>query len=587
MLSHSKLTLILHSPLSIVNCSLSIVFFLIYFSFSQKVSAQPTPYYTPPMKLPMAISGNFAELRGGHLHSGVDFRTEGKEGEPVYAVADGYIGRIVIRPDGYGKALYLWHTNNTMSVYAHLRTFTPEVTEWAKKQQYKRESFYLDTELEAGTFSVKQGDLIGYSGNSGRSFGPHLHFEIRDRNQWTLNFIQDGTYKIPDNTLPTAYQLVAYRFDTVQGMAMPKEDNTYSLIVAQKGMLRLGKDTINIPTPAYFGLNMRDQMDGSKNIYGVSRCEMRLNDSLIFSYNMDKFSFDETRYVNAMTDFNKSASKFVRLYVAPGNKLSIYRAVKNQGIISLNRNEVAKVNIILTDDAGNTSQLNFWTKGTDKLSSSKTQLLKGQNIANWNKSNTYEVAGGKFTLPSGALYEPSVFELQTLGPAYGSASPVFLVKQPATPPHRAVSVSIKASIPEDLRSKATIVCMDKKGQKDALNTTYQMPYFTANTRSWGYFFVELDTIAPQITPVNFVPGSRLGANQKRITFKVKDSLSGLKSYAGHIDGEWALFEYNVMNDQMTYEVDPTRVKTGTQHTVTFTATDGVGNKEVFLCELFF
>jgi hypothetical protein len=352
-------------------------------------------------------------------------------------------------------------------------------------------------------------------------------------------------------------------------------------------MLRLPKDTIGVSAPCYFGLNLRDRMDNSKSIYGVHRCEVRLNDSLIFAYSMHKFSFDETRYVNAMLDFGRSASKFLRLYVAPANKLSIYHDVKNQGVISLRKNEVAKVNITMRDDVGNTSQLNFWVKNTDKPAGKKLRLSKNQHLAHYNASNTFEENGFKAFLPAGALYESCIFEVQTLGTAYGSASPVYLVKQPLTPPHRAVSISLKANVSERLRSKAVVICMDKRGRKSALSTTYKAPYFTASARSWGYFFVELDMAAPKITPLNFKKNSRLAAAQTRISFRVKDNLSGLKNYAGYVDGAWALFDYDEKNDLMTYEIDSTRVATGKQHTLSFTATDGVGNEAVFSCSLFF
>jgi len=550
------------------------------------LSAQPAPYYNAPMRIPLSLSANFAEVRSNHLHSGVDFRTDGKEGEPVYAVAQGYIQRVVVRPDGYGKALYLRHPNGTYSVYAHLREFVPKVAKWAKNQQYRQQAFYLDAELDSLAFPVKQGELIGYSGNSGRSFGPHLHFEIRDRYQRPLNIIQNGTYKIADKTPPVAYQLVAYRFDTIRQAALPIEHSAYSIRAEKGGELRLTKDTISVPTPCYFGLNLRDQMDGSQSIYGVSRCELRLNDAPIFAYSMEKFSFDETRYANAMVDFSRTASKFIRLYVAPGNALSVYRDVKNQGVISLKKNEVGKVSITMTDDAGNTSRLSFWVKGADKTATKKLQLTKHRRLALYNRSNTLEVNGFKAVLPAGALYESSIVEVQTLGPAYGSVSPVFWVKQPLTPPHRAVSVSLKADVPENLRSKAAIVCMSKNGGKEALTTTCQPPYFTANTSSWGYFFVAIDTVAPQVTPVNFTPNARLSAHQTHITLKVKDNLK-LKSYAGYVDGAWALFDYDEKNDLMTYEIDSTRVKTDAQHLLVFIATDGVGNRTELSCRLFF
>jgi hypothetical protein len=557
--------------------------------FCHPAASQAIEFYAPPMKRAMALSASFGELRANHLHSGVDFRVGGVEGEPIYAVARGYVARIVIRKDGYGNALYVEHPNGTTSVYGHLQRFVLPIAEWAHEKQYEKQSFFLDVELNPLTFPLQQGDLIGFAGNSGNSFGPHLHFEIRDRKQQPINIMRRGIYKMPDKRPPTIRRLFVYSFDTIQGVALPKSRNVLTVKWANSTFALAAGDTVTVDGACFLGLDMFDKMNGSDRTFGVNSCALHLNDSLIFSYSLDAFAFDETRYCNAMMDFARKQrydEKIIRLYVAPGNRLSIYRQVKQQGVVALKSGKKAKVSIALTDDAGNTSTLVFWVKM--EANTGKRQPATGtQKIMLWNQNNTYEDGGFKVHVPTGALYESTAFELQPVKPQSGSVSPVFLVKQPATPPHYAVSIGVKANVPERLREKAVVVCMDKDGGRNALATRFQQPYFTASSRSWGAFFVEVDTIPPKIVPVNFTNGARLSDTQQRILLTVKDNLSKLASYAGYVDGAWALFEYDEKSNLMRYAIDSARVKVGAWHNVVFTATDVAGNKGTFTCNLFF
>jgi hypothetical protein len=272
--------------------------------------------------------------------------------------------------------------------------------------------------------------------------------------------------------------------------------------------------------------------------------------------------------------------------VAPGNRLSIYRQVKRQGVVALNPGEKAKIDVALTDDAGNTSTLAFWVKQAAKTG--KERAAEGaQRILLWSQSNAYEANGFKLHIPAGALYESTPLEVQSQKPSYGSASPVFWVKQPATPPHLAVRVGVKANVPQRLQEKAVVVCMDANGGKNALATSFHPPYFTANSRNWGHFFVEIDTIPPKIVPVNFADGNRLSSAQRSIALTVKDNLSSIKSYAGYVDDSWALFEYDEKSNLMRYTIDSVRVQTGRQHNIVFVATDVAGNSGTFTCDLFF
>jgi hypothetical protein len=552
-------------------------------------AASQAAAYAPPMKNVMSLSANFGEVRPNHLHSGVDFRVGGVEGEPVYAVAKGYVSRIVIRPDGYGNALYVAHPSGTTSVYGHLQRFAAPIAAWAYEKQHANRSFFLDAELGPLDFPLLQGDLIGFAGNSGSSSGPHLHFELRDRRQQPLNIMRQGIYKLADTRPPTIRRLLVYTFDTVQGAALPKSPKILTVRQAKTALTLAASDTVEVDGACYFGLDMFDRVNGSERTFGASSCSLRLNDSLVFAYSMDVFGFDETRYCNAMVDFSRKLlynEKIIRLYVAPGNRLSIYREVKRQGVVALKRGEKAKISIAIADDAGNTSTLAFWVKRAAKTG--KKRAAEGaQKIMLWSQDNAYEANGFKLHIPTGALYEAAALEVQSLKPSSGSASPVFWVKQPATPPHIAVRIGVKANVPQRLQEKAVVVCMDANGGKNALATSFRPPYFTASSRSWGYFFVEIDTIPPKIVPANFTDGGRLSSAQRYIALTVKDNLSKIKSYAGYVDDSWALFEYDEKSNRMRYTIDSARVKTGMQHNIIFVATDVAGNNGSFTCDLFF
>ncbi len=140
----------------------------------------PQDYFIPPVDIELYLSGTFAELRTDHFHSGMDIRTDEKEGLNVYAIGDGYISRIKVTPGGYGKALYITHPNGFLSVYGHLQKYNPILNEYVTNQQYLRESYRVDLYPKKDQFKVKKGEVVAISGNSGRSGGPHLHFEIRD-----------------------------------------------------------------------------------------------------------------------------------------------------------------------------------------------------------------------------------------------------------------------------------------------------------------------------------------------------------------------------------------------------------------------
>jgi len=188
-------------------------FLMLFILGYSSINAQNIPVnnsFAGPLKPPYSFSGNFGELRPSHFHSGLDFRTQGQTGLPVMAVKDGYISRIGVSPAGYGNALYMNHPDGTTSVYGHLERFHPRLQEYIREKQYDRESFQQDIKLSTEEFHFKKGEVIAWSGNSGSSGGPHLHFEIRNTQSERACNPLFYILGIKDNSAPKITALYVY-----------------------------------------------------------------------------------------------------------------------------------------------------------------------------------------------------------------------------------------------------------------------------------------------------------------------------------------------------------------------------------------
>ena len=160
----------------------SAVFILILVSFvSYSQKKYPPNYFQSPLDIPIVLAGTFGELRSNHFHAGIDIKTQGKEGLKVYAVAEGYVSRIKVQQYGYGKAIYVTHPNGYTSVFGHLNKFKKEIESFIQRIQYRKENYETGNIYpKKDQFIIKKGEVIAFSGDTGGSGAPHLHFEIRD-----------------------------------------------------------------------------------------------------------------------------------------------------------------------------------------------------------------------------------------------------------------------------------------------------------------------------------------------------------------------------------------------------------------------
>ncbi len=540
----------------------------------------PQDYFRSPIDQTIRLSGTFGELRPNHLHSGIDIKaTGGKNGQPIYAIADGYIARIKVQSGGYGNALYLVHPNGYMSVYAHLQNFESKVAKYVKKTQYEKQSFNVDLYLNGETFRVKKGEKIGNLGTSGRSFGPHLHFEIRDnKTQKPINPLLFGL-KMEDDLRPRLHNVKIYhlndKFETI-------DTKIHSLVKKGGGKYGIKGDTLAIGAwRAGFGIKAYDHHNGVRNWNGIYALEIYQDGALIHSFDMETFSFGESRYINAHIDYAEqklNKAYYNRSYKLPGNRLSIYN--KNEGIVTLHKNKPSKIKVVALDVDGNKAVLDFWVKRKEVVPSSSGNY---NYSLLYDKSNTINTGTIKAVFSKGTFYENAYLNYEVSADnSDGVYSDMHHLHDESIPVHKYFDLSIKGDrIPEHLRSKAFIAHCDSKQKIASNGGKWKDGYLTTKVRSLGDYCIMIDETKPVIEPMSFRNDM---TNRSRMTFKITDNTRttgkarGL-SFNATIDGKWILMRYDEKNDLLIHELDE-RTPKG-EHTLKITVRDDRGNKNVY------
>jgi len=541
--------------------------------------------FISPIKIPLKVSGGFGELRSNHIHSGVDFRTNSKIGEPVYASANGFISRIKVEPGGYGKAVYIEHPSGYTTVYAHLDAFREDINAYVRKNQYEVQKFPVDLFPEKNEILIKQGDIIAFSGNSGGSSGPHLHFEFRDTK--TQMPIHPFIFKIPvkDTSAPSFYSLEFYPLSG-KSKINGRSKKLTSPVIINKRVFLSKLDTIKITGPIGIGTEVFDAIDTGSNKTGYFSLQMDLDSVTIFRNEISSFGFNETRYVNSLIDYREyfnTGKKISKLFIDPNNKLSTYRENINRGIIDISDTLPHKIKITATDVSKNSSTISFIIK-LDKKKYPETKITTDTctRLFSYKTDNSYRTDSFKLYIPDNALYTDYCFKYFTLPQKSGYYSKIYQVKEYDTPFQYPIEISIKPSgISDSLLKKAIIARLDENNFAYSIGGIFENNFLKAKTYFLGNFTIIIDTIAPKISPLRNFTTEYQGIRKEYIAFKITDNLSGIRIYSGFINDQWALFEYDAKNNLLTHQLDSSRFEYSTETNIKIEVSDLKDNVSSF------
>ncbi|GAA4304346.1 M23 family metallopeptidase [Aestuariibaculum suncheonense] len=552
-----------------------VLFLLTTFSLiTQAQNPYPQDYFGHPLEVPLILSGTFAELRSNHFHSGMDIKTQQREGLRVIAAADGFVSRIKISHYGYGKALYITHPNGYTTVYAHLQKFAPEIEAYVKERQYEAESYEIELFPSANEIRVNKGEHVAFSGNTGGSGGPHLHFEIRNKDEHTLNPMLFGI-SIADTTKPTIKSIYAYPLNDSSTVNNSGKKQKLRLIPMASG----DYTTENIEAYGTIGIGIEtnDRQNLAANSNGVYQIQSFLNGNQNFEINFKSFSFDETRNINQLIDYEhytETKHRIQRLF-NQNNTLSLYSPEFNNGHLTIkdSTNAIYKIRVVDYEDNDAWVTINIKGNKTD-ISQSATEQ----------KTPYYIYANQSTNLKSGNVsvhFYPETF--------YKNFYIDFKVKNDTLTLHKDI-------IPTRNNFNINFNVSHYKGaDKDKLYVSRLVgrksnyPVYTetkrvgdtliASTKYLGSYTLTADTMKPTITPVNFKNEQWL-SNYRFLKLKIDDSGSGISNYRATINGKWILMEYEYKNNTLTFDFND-HISTETKNNFKLIVTDNVGNSSTF------
>lgn len=543
----------------------SIFFSLLFFIGSvQSGYAQETgtdkPSFIPPFDFPITFSGNFGEIRANHFHGGLDFKTGGTIGKPVRALADGYISHIRVT-HGSGYVLDVAYDNGYSTINRHLSAFVGDVARRVEDLQYEKESWEVEITPEPDEYPVKAGQIIALSGNTGYSFGPHLHLDmIETATDEYIDPLPFFMNKVKDKTAPRAEGIMLF---PQPGKGVVEGKQTRRAFPAHPTKPITAWGLIGAGIRAY------DYMDGVQNKYGVKTVILEVDGEEVFRSTVDRFAYEENRYINSWTH-----GQYMKSFIEPGNRLRMLQASNgNRGLVEINEERPYRFVYTLSDALGNTSKVRFTVQG-QKTTIAPVEHREKYTLK-WDKVNYLQEPGLELVIPKGMLYDNVLLNYSVRADS-GDIAFTYQLNDTRIPMHNAcdLRIGLRRRPVEDV-TKYYVAGVTARGGKYRIGGKYEDGVMKVRIRDLGTYTVAVDTVPPVITPVNQAQWGRTG----KIIFKAKDKETGINTYRGTIDGKYALFgKPNSISGNLVCELDPKHVEKGGKHVVEMTVTDGCGNR---------
>ena len=545
----------------------------IFFLYASIINSQNSGDY--PLEIPIILSGTFGELRPNHFHAGIDIKTKGTEGFKVYSIGDGYVSRIQITHGGYGKALYIKHDNGQSSVYAHLQKFSPKIEKIVKEIQYSKESYTFRTYPSKDEIRISEKELIGFSGNTGRSFGPHLHYELRDELDRPINPMAFKNYSVKDTIPPVVLGLY---YKLIPENSISGSNSSFNELKLKKISNNLFiSDTLKTSGPVGFGINSFDRMNNTWNKMGLSNIKTNIDGNEIFNMDLNSFSYDEWRHINTFIDYpyykNKKI-KIQKLYIEEFNPLDMYKRSLGDGVVKINETNVTYLySVKLFDFNKNQSEILVpiqWVKQND-LSNRK---LDFENMFKVNKDSTYnfKFPGAKVSIEKNSFYTDKIIQIF-------EENNLLHVDKDSIPLLKGITIKMDVSRYNDsIRNRTYIGRIGENKKSSFVSSKKEENYVIAKVNNLGDFVIKIDSIKPNISVID-ISDNQWISNRKNLSIKISDNESGVKNYRGTINDKWILLEYNPMKGILTYDFNDNVNRDDAKNVLEIKIEDNVGNEK--------
>ncbi|MDA9127071.1 M23 family metallopeptidase [Flavobacteriaceae bacterium] len=503
----------------------------------------PKNYFSNPLDIELILNGNFGESRPSHFHSGIDFKTQFKEGLNVFSSAKGYVSRISIKHGGFGKALYINHPNGYTTVYAHLKNFNKKIEDYIKKIQYNKKSYQIEHYFKKDVIKILKNENIGKSGNTGSSFGPHLHYEIRlTKNQKAIN-PQLFEIDIKDTRRPIINSVFLYKLDSLNKISEP-----IKLKIKRVNDSIYQSEEVTANGTIGFGISGFDRQDLANNKNGIYKYSTIYDNKENIEFNFNSFFFEESIKIKTLIDYKyyiENKSRIVKLFKDHGNNLSIYSNNKS-GYINIEK-DISLYQITLADLKGNKSTIKIpITKGDLKKSTLKKVNSKDLNTTINNKLNyNFEFENAEIKIAKNTFLKNVKLNIDT------SIDSIKIIN-----PEIAVFKNIKIYFLNKEKRKGNYLALkDNNGNESFASAKLNNKnYFYHKTKSLGTYFIKNDSLNPLIELKNFKNNDWI-SNKSSIKIKILDKETGIKNYKVKINGKWMLFEYEYKKNELFYNFD--------------------------------
>ena len=539
-------------------------------------SAYPQDYFRHPLDITMVLAGTFGELRSTHFHAGLDIKTQQKEGLKVYAAAEGYISRIKISHFGYGKAIYITHPNGYTTVYGHLKKLSKRLEDYIKECQYEKESFEVEMFPNPTELLIEPNEVIAYSGNTGSSGGPHLHFEIRDNQERPMNPLLFGL-NVQDTKAPYVTSVFAYPKDE-NAIINGKNERVQLRLIPQKKTGDYVVEKISAYGNVGFGVVSYDKQDLAPNNNGVSNIQTFFNGNKSIEIDFKRISFDETKHIKRLVDYEyykTKKSKIQKLFIEKNNPLSIYKNIYDNGYVAVEDSTSSVFKMRIRDFHQNETWVVIPVKGK-KIAIKKDSIadVSKKSLVYSDQATTLTADNITVNFYKNTLYDDTYLDFKV------NCDTLFL-DDDKIPMQKNFYINYDLSNHKiEHHDKVYIARFYGNYKKPYhVSTTRKGNILTARSKSLGTYALAMDTVSPTIKAVNFQDNKWI-SKYRYLEVKIEDELTGISKYRATINGKWILMEYDYKTNSLIHDFNDNIIK-DTKNELKIIVTDNVGNSSTF------